>query len=180
LTDLTFHDTQTGYACGPLGRTYKTLDGGTSWHEQPAATNRTLYAMRFSGPSTVIAVGADYVVLEDAGVTAVSPPSSHHPGDIELYQNWPNPFNPTTTISYSLPHRSHVTLTVFNMLGQPVTTLASGEQGPGYHELQFDASNLASGIYLYRLMVRPLDASSQLSGIKTGDLVQTRKLLLMR
>jgi hypothetical protein len=83
-----------------------------------------------------------------------------------LYQNYPNPFNPSTTIRYGLPSRSHVTLTVFNTLGQQVATLVQGEQEAGYHEAVFDASGLASGVYLYRL--------------QAGDFVASRKLILVR
>ena len=83
-----------------------------------------------------------------------------------LEQNYPNPFNPGTTIRYSLPSRSHVTLTVFNMLGQEVALLQNGEQEAGYHEVKFDGSGLSSGVYFYRM--------------QAGDFVQTRRLLLLR
>ncbi len=88
------------------------------------------------------------------------------PVSFRLEQNYPNPFNPSTTIRYGLPNRSYVTLTVFNPLGQQVATLVQDEQEAGYHEVQFDASGLASGVYLYRL--------------QAGDFVQTRKLVFVR
>jgi len=71
--------------------------------------------------------------------------------EFALAQNFPNPFNPSTTICYGLPNRSHVTLTVFNTLGQQVADLLIGEQDAGYHEVKFDGSGLSSGVYLYRL-----------------------------
>jgi hypothetical protein len=76
------------------------------------------------------------------------------------------PFNPSTTIRYGLPERSRVTLTVFNSLGQQVATLVEGEREAGHHDVTFDASHLASGVYLYRLVA--------------GEFVQARKLLLMK
>jgi hypothetical protein len=88
------------------------------------------------------------------------------PHEFRLNQNFPNPFNPSTTIRYGLPNRSLVTLTVFNMLGQQVVTLVQGELEAGYHEVKFDGSNLASGVYFYRL--------------EAGDFVDTRRLLLAR
>jgi hypothetical protein len=83
-----------------------------------------------------------------------------------LGQNYTNPFNPTTTIRYGLPNRSHVTLAVFNTLGQQVAILQNGEQDAGFHEVQFDGSKLASGVYFYRL--------------QAGEFVHTSKMLLMK
>ena len=83
-----------------------------------------------------------------------------------LSQNYPNPFNPATTIRYGLPNRSHVTLTVYNTLGQQVAQLINSDIDAGYHEIQFNASNLASGVYFYRM--------------QAGSYVETKKLCLVR
>ena len=99
-------------------------------------------------------------------VTGVASRIANLPESYSLSQNYPNPFNPSTTIQYALPSRSHVTLTVFNTLGQIVRELVNGEMEAGYHEVEFDGSNLASGVYLYRL--------------QAGSFVQTRKLILLR
>jgi hypothetical protein len=73
------------------------------------------------------------------------------PEGFKLKQNYPNPFNPTTTIKYSLPVNSTVKLTVYNSLGKEVTTLLDGTKNAGNHEINFNASQLSSGIYFYRL-----------------------------
>jgi hypothetical protein len=83
-----------------------------------------------------------------------------------LDQNYPNPFNPGTTIRYALPEMSHVTLTVFNALGQQVATLVEGEMEAGCHEVKFDASSLASGVYLYQL--------------RAGAFMETRTLMILK
>jgi hypothetical protein len=103
------------------------------------------------------------------------------PKQFALLQNYPNPCNPTSAIQYALPMRSHVTLTVFNTLGQQVVTLVQAEQEAGYHEVMLDASGLSSGVYLYRLQVRPLDSAiGRDSRSGAGDFAQTKKLVVVR
>jgi len=92
--------------------------------------------------------------LGGGGTTSVNPtPPANVPGSIELRQNYPNPFNPTTTISYELPKQSHVKLTIYNILGQEITTLVNGIESPGSKLVRFNAQTLASGVYFYRLAV---------------------------
>ncbi len=88
------------------------------------------------------------------------------PVRFELDQNYPNPFNPVTIIRYGLPARSHVTLTVFNTLGQQVATLVDETQETGYHDVRFNGTSLASGVYFYQL--------------RAGDYVSTKATLLVR
>lgn len=83
-----------------------------------------------------------------------------------LLQNYPNPFNPATTIRYSVPVRGRVMLTVFTTLGQQVAVLQDGVEDAGYHEVKFDGSRLASGVYFYR--------------IQSGGAAVTKKLMLVR
>jgi len=73
------------------------------------------------------------------------------PNSFELSQNYPNPFNPSTKIQFSVPEQSHVTLNVFNILGQKVATLVNGIKTSGNYEVSFDAAKLSTGVYIYRL-----------------------------
>ena len=73
------------------------------------------------------------------------------PGQFALTQNYPNPFNPTTNIGFALPTAGHVKLEIFNVLGQLVKTLVDNNLGAGFHDVEYDASNQASGIFFYRL-----------------------------
>ena len=89
------------------------------------------------------------------------------PAEFALKQNYPNPFNPTTNIQFSLPEASKVTLNVYDMLGRKVATLLDGKQlNAANHDVKFDASALASGMYIYR--------------IEAGSFVSTRKMMLIK
>ncbi len=105
------------------------------------------------------------VVLKKV-LVGVSEAPSGIPAVFALSQNYPNPFNPSTTIRYALPQRSHVSLSVYNALGQNIFELVNREEESGYHEVRFDAANLASGVYFYR--------------IQAGSFVETKKLMLLR
>jgi hypothetical protein len=93
-------------------------------------------------------------------------PGSMSPDAVTLGPNYPNPFNPATRISYSLPRESRARLTVLDQAGRTVAVLTDARQSAGLHELQFDASGLASGTYFYRL--------------EAGGSSQTRRMVLIR
>jgi hypothetical protein len=99
-------------------------------------------------------------------ITSAEPVTSDLPHEFLLHQNYPNPFNPSTTIKFELPKASDVRLSVFDMLGREVSVLVDERRDTGVHEVRFDASNLPSGVYFYR--------------IQSGDFVQTRRLLLLK
>lgn len=84
-----------------------------------------------------------------------------------LNQNYPNPFNPSTNISFNLPNAADVSLTVYNVLGQRVATLLNNRKyTSGSHTLSFDASNLASGIYIYRIEAGSFVSQKRMTLIK--------------
>jgi hypothetical protein len=88
------------------------------------------------------------------------------PSDFELCQNYPNPFNPITKVSFSLPYACEIRLEILNILGQKVATLAEGKYEAGSHEISWDASGVASGIYLYRLEAEDFVATKKMTLIK--------------
>ena len=98
--------------------------------------------------------------------TATAVKDNTQPISFKLNQNYPNPFNPTTTISYSIPKSSYVTLKVYDILGNEVSTLVNGERSAGNYRLKFDGSKLASGVYFYRL--------------NAGNKADVKKLLLTK
>jgi predicted GH43/DUF377 family glycosyl hydrolase len=92
--------------------------------------------------------------------------NSNLPIEFTLEQNYPNPFNPSTMINYQLTMTNEVELSIYNLLGERVTTLVNGRKRAGYHQVDWDASNMASGVYLYRL--------------EAEGYVETKKMILMR
>ena len=104
-------------------------------------------------------------LLDESDPSAIDEPTSQ-PDRFELLQNFPNPFNPSTTIEYTLARDSKIELTIYDSGGKVVESLFSGWQSKGRHQLRFDGHNLASGIYFYRL--------------KTAEFTQIRKMLLVR
>ncbi|RPH38073.1 T9SS C-terminal target domain-containing protein [bacterium] len=109
------------------------------------------------------------------GVVAV-PDDPERISGYELIQNYPNPCNPETKIGFRTPRQNLVILKVFDILGRAVATLVNGEVETGHHEVTFDGSGLASGVYFYCLQVRSLDPAEG----GTGSFVDTKKLLLVR
>lgn len=120
-----------------------------------------------SGGSDMYLIKAEGDITTD--VQIISDPAL--PNGFALSQNYPNPFNPTTTISYSLPVRADVTLTVYNILGEKVSAFDEGMMPAGRHAVIWDSRNdagesVASGVYLYK--------------VEAGDFVASRKMLLIK
>lgn len=121
----------------------------------------------FAGSYADDGVGEDYMAGElcvydrdrDSAIEGVA-------SSFSLGANYPNPFNPTTSISFEMAETANAELAVFNMAGQKVATLVNGLVGAGSHEVSFDASNLSSGVYFYTL--------------NSGNMVETRKMILTK
>lgn len=139
-------------------------------HSMPAGDNRFFTIEKFAQfkiDSIELSTADGYIlpaVLKDDDDSQV-------PGDFDLYQNYPNPFNPSTTISFNMPVSSEANLTVFDILGREIRTLAMGQLGAGYHEFIWDGKNnagnsVSSGIYFYKL--------------KTADYSAQKKMILLK
>ena len=108
-------------------------------------------------------------------IIAVNDPITiNQPRSFVLKQNHPNPFNPITNIEYTLFSSGEVSLNIFNLAGEEVASLVSEVQYAGSHQVTWNASNMASGVYLYRLQVHQSDVR------QAGDFVQTRKMVLLK
>ncbi len=110
-----------------------------------------------------IDAGISWLLGEDVAVDEID---AEKPEFFKLGQNYPNPFNPSTKITFSLKTKGHTTLTVYNAMGQLITTLADQDMNVGTYHVTFDAKDLTSGIYLYQ--------------IRSGEFTQVKKMMLMK
>ncbi|HSD64240.1 MAG TPA: T9SS type A sorting domain-containing protein [Ignavibacteriaceae bacterium] len=158
-----------------IQRCFQSENGRTSWEKigfvQGNGTTTSINRYSFTDNNIVkqghynyrlkqIDLDGRYAYSTEASAD-VSKPNVYY-----LSQNYPNPFNPTTNIEFSIPERSHVTLKVYDILGNEVATLVNGWMESTNHQVTFNASNLASGIYYYTLM--------------TGNFTATKKLILLK
>jgi len=155
---------------GPNGAAEKTIDGGVTWTEMTTdgvtsyqdmdliSVNSVVYAYAMASNGSIIKL-----VDEPIGI---KPISNIVPQHFELAQNFPNPFNPSTVISYQLAVNSYVTLKVFDIAGREVTTLTNGYRIAGSYSETFDASNLASGVYFY--------------SVRASNFFATKKMILVK
>ena len=144
-------------------------DNSVYWAEPHATVSRTGGRILFGSnwrEQVEIDSSVDTYVIDFRSWVGVQKQDPLLPQKIHLEQNYPNPFNPSTTIRFSLSHREHVTLKVFDVLGREVAKLVNGELNAGEHSVVFDADGLSSGIYFYRL--------------QAGDFVDTKKLVMLK
>lgn len=170
-------------------------DGGTYVQQQKLVTSdrhaEALFGYSVSISGNIAMVGAPNNWLDpsggnnmsQAGAVYVFEPGSTGVGDdgsgdmpqsFRLNQNFPNPFNPATTITFELPQASDVRLSLFDLLGREISVLLNERRSAGVHAVRLDGSSLASGVYFYRLQARPIWDG------QAGDYIAAKKLLMLR
>ena len=151
------------------GFIFKTTDGGGNWDVYPSGTiDIGLRSIFFIDSSCGWVVGDMGTILHttNGGVTFVEEEVNEIPTEFLLSQNFPNPFNPSTQIKYSIPQSSQVVIKVFDILGNEIETLVNEEKPAGTYELSWNAANLPSGVYFYRL--------------QAGEFNSVRKMILLK
>jgi photosystem II stability/assembly factor-like uncharacterized protein len=158
------------YVCGSSGMIYKTSNGGDTWNSFTGLTSRSLKAISFFDVNHGFAVGDSGTILhtDNGGGVAVDVGKEPGPAPKEflLDQNYPNPFNATTVISYKLKVKSFITVTVMDLLGRKVESLANEEKPAGSYLVRWNATNFPSGVYFYRLIAEGFSETKKLSLIK--------------
>ncbi len=114
----------------------------------------------------------DITIADSTGWSGIEDLAGITPENFVLSQNYPNPFNPSTTIRYALPTESKVVISIYNLLGEEIATLVNDVQSSGYHEVVFNATELSSGVYLYRI--------NAVSSTGSKDFNSTKKLILLK
>lgn len=135
-------------------------------YDQIASVQGILY-YSFSNWKLVPRRDSDFGTITPIGIQNLSETVSSY----QLFQNYPNPFNPNTTIKFSIPVNGFVTLQVFDMLGREVKSLVNNEMTTGFYSYNFNASDLSSGIYFYRI---------QVNGAKGVEFVNTKRMVLVK
>lgn len=155
------------YLSGTLDRgVFISTDRGLNW--QPAnngLTNSSVASLTFDQYGYLYAA-TDSGVFKSTSIVLGIHENKTVPSSFDLYQNYPNPFNPSTEISYQVSAVSHVTLTIYDVLGREVKTLVNETKAPGKYEVRFDGTGLSSGLYFYR--------------IKAGNYTETKKMVLVK
>jgi len=144
-----------------IGAGIDSIQIGASWFYSPP--NCYYGSIRPNPAGSMPDIGA---CESPEGIVGVEENLSVYPTEYALSQNYPNPFNPSTTIKYSVPELSFVTIKFYDVLGSEVATLVNEEKPVGTYEVNWNATNLPSGVYFYRL--------------QAGDFVQTRKMILLK
>jgi len=174
LWSVYFLDESTGYITGEIrvlqgGIILKTTDSGSTWFHLQSASNFGLFSIFFTDSEVGYAVGKFGTILKttSGGVSFVEGEEIDEiPTSYNLSQNYPNPFNPTTSIQYAVSSMQFVSIKVYDVLGNEITTLVNEEKPTGIYEVEFNTLDLPSGIYFYK--------------IQAGNFIETKKMVLMK
>ncbi len=160
------------WAVGDSGLVLHSINGGLSWQSEFAKTGYDLFGLTVFDDTTAWICGDNGTVISTGNpgyIVEIDEREFNNyniPTKFELSQNYPNPFNPSTKIRFLIPSLSQVTLNIFDILGNEIEILVNEEKPTGVYEVSWNAANLSSGIYFYRL--------------QAGGFVETKKMILVK
>lgn len=173
IYELVIADENTIYACCDNGKFLKSTNSGINWNVYQSCYSSYLYSMDFANANTGFAVSDGGIIIKttNGGGTPIglNPVSQIVPAEFRLYRNYPNPFNPTTRIKFSIPagvQGEKVEISVFDVAGRNVKVLVNEVLKAGLYEVSWNAAQFSSGIYFCRM--------------KAGDFINTNKMVLLK
>jgi photosystem II stability/assembly factor-like uncharacterized protein len=143
-----------------------TSDKGETWIEKTIANSGVVFDLIFTDPFTGYAVGENGLILKYKLNTTDAENNIYPPEEFALHQNFPNPFNPGTSIQYAVSSRQFISLKIYDVLGNEVAVLVNEEKPAGEYEVKIDGTGLTSGIYFYQLWA--------------GSFIQTKKMVYLK
>jgi photosystem II stability/assembly factor-like uncharacterized protein len=158
FNSVVFPDVNTGYICGTHGVIFKSMNMGNNWNVQLTNTQENLKCLSFINTNIGWSVGQNGIVLytTNGGITSLYPVSKDIPQKFKLYQNYPNPFNPSTKIKFDLKVAGIVSLRIYDVKGCLISELINNYRSADKYEVEFDGTNLVSGVYFYELKIENL------------------------
>lgn len=153
---------------------YLSTDNGSTWNSvnTTGLSGSRVHTLVISGTNLLAGIDDGLWRRPLSNITGIENDNASMPDNYSLFQNYPNPFNPATLIRYALPSESKITISIYNLLGQEIKSLVNGTEPAGYHEVNFNAGSLSSGVYFYRIVANSLNGKSSFTS--------TRKLILMK
>lgn len=166
LQSIHFGSATNGICVGELGVRLRTTNSGASWINSPESVQLQLNSAFMVSANNAYVAGDYGYISNFGGIVPIATNQNTVPSDFSLFQNYPNPFNPETRIKYQLPKNSIVKLSVFDITGRIVVELVNNSQNAGSYEIYFNASDLASGLYFYKL--------------ETNEFMETKKMIVIK
>ncbi len=170
IYSIHFPSANIGYASCYSGQIIKTTNTGVNWFLQITSTGSSLRSIFFLNDLTGYCSGDNNTVLKttDGGGApiGITPISNEVPKDFMLEQNYPNPFNPVTNINFSIPKAGYTSIRIYDIMGRLVHTLFETQLAPGSYKADWNASQMPSGIYIYR--------------IESGSFTESKKMILIK
>jgi len=166
--DVCFVNAYTGWVCGDYGDVYKTTNEGINWFKINTGLNYSFKNIEFINSNTGFITGDGGLILKttDGGSVFVNQTVVESPSSFKLFQNFPNPFNPTTTIKFEISKSSNVKISVFDITGKEIETLVNEKLNAGTYQTEWNGTSYSSGIYFYKMI--------------TDGYVETKRMILLR
>lgn len=170
-----FNDINTGWAVSYAtdsgrGLVFKTINGGTNWYQQYVGTNQEIRAIYFIDMNTGWLIGYNGIIFKTTNgggePIGIQQTGSEIPSSISMSQNFPNPFNPETSLEFEISNSTNVKISIFDLTGRELTTLVNNTINPGKYRTNWNAAGYPSGVYLCR--------------IESSEFTQTKKMILIK